>query len=57
MSKPLTKKEYHEAIRFLSNSYKHGELSEKAFRKLIKIVASVYYEQKLSKILAKRLWG
>lgn len=53
MSKPLTKKEYHAAIRDLRASYKHGELSEKAFKKLVKIVASVYYGQKLDKIFKK----
>jgi hypothetical protein len=51
MKVKITKKEYHTAIRDLRASYKHGELSEGAFKKLVKIVASVYYGQKLDKIL------
>ena len=53
MSKQLTKKEYHVALRTLRASYKHGELSEKTFRELVKIVGSVYYRQKIDKILKK----
>jgi Lhr-like helicase len=56
MIKQFTKKEYHAAIKTLRASYKHGELSEKAFRRLVKIVASVYYGQKMDKILQK-YWG
>ncbi len=53
MSKPFTKKEYNAAIRCLRNSYTHGELSEKAFRKLVKVVASLYYGQKLENMVKK----
>jgi hypothetical protein len=51
MKAQITKKEYHTAIRDLRASYKHGELSERTFKKLVKTVASVYYGQKLDKIL------
>jgi hypothetical protein len=53
MIEQFTKKEYHAAIKALKASYKHGELSEKAFKRLVKLVSSGYYGQKLDKMLER----
>ena len=57
MNDQVTKKEYHAAIRTLRDSYKHGELSNKSFRELVKLVGSAYYGQKMDKMIKKYIGG
>ncbi len=55
MSKQITRKEFHVAIRYLKDSYIRGEISEDALNRLVKLVASGYYGQQLDKKM-KKYW-
>lgn len=56
MSEQITRQEFYASIRYLRDSYTRGKISEDALHRLIKLVSSGYYGQKLDQML-KKYWG
>jgi hypothetical protein len=56
MSEEITRKEFYAAIRYLRDSYTHGEISEDTLNRLVKLASNGYYGQQLDKIM-KKYWG
>ena len=50
MNEQITKKEFCDAMKWIESSYICGDISKITFDKLVRIVSSVYYGQKITKL-------